>query len=201
MAPMTPTDAPYAGRRLELVRAAETVVARGGLRALTHRAVDSAAGLPLGSCSSYFRTRLALLTALAEYVGHALTVEVHDLGEHLRGLDGADPEAHLDASVAEVVALFRRRIDNPDLVLSQAELTLESLRQPDLKKSLDHWRTGLVAMVETMVAHAGRPDPRQRAETLVAAMQGVLLNGLQQPEGERTGYLERSIRMLLAGSD
>ena len=36
---------------------------RGGLRGLTHRAVDAEAGLPEGSCSAYMRTRVALLTA------------------------------------------------------------------------------------------------------------------------------------------
>lgn len=193
--------APFTGRRLDLVNAAEVVVARGGLRALTHRAVDGEAGLPEGSCSSYFRTRVALLTALGANVGHALTLEVLELAERLRALDGCSDDERLAQSAAEVVALFQRRIDNPELVVVQSELTLEALRQPALKKSLDHWRSGLVEIVETMVRDAGKSDARRRAETLVAAMQGVLLNGLQQPEGERTAYLERSIGMLLSGLD
>jgi len=42
------------------------LIAERGLRGLTHRAVDEAAGLPSGSTSNLARTRAALLeTALA----------------------------------------------------------------------------------------------------------------------------------------
>jgi AcrR family transcriptional regulator len=42
--------------------AAIAVLAEHGARGLTHRAVDQAAGLPLGTTSNYARTRAALLT-------------------------------------------------------------------------------------------------------------------------------------------
>ena len=54
---------------------------RGGLRGLTHRAVDREAGLPEGSCSAYLRTRQALVLALTEYVAEGLTGDC----EHLAG--------------------------------------------------------------------------------------------------------------------
>ncbi|NED63564.1 TetR family transcriptional regulator, partial [Streptomyces sp. SID10244] len=44
--------------------AALTVISTGGLRALTHRSVDEAAGLPAGSVNYYAPTR-AKLEALA----------------------------------------------------------------------------------------------------------------------------------------
>jgi DNA-binding transcriptional regulator YbjK len=48
--------------RLEVIGdAAITVIAADGMRGLTHRAVDRAAGLPVGSTSYYARTRAALL--------------------------------------------------------------------------------------------------------------------------------------------
>ena len=52
----------FSTRERVLLAAAVRVLATGGLRGLTHRAVDSEAGLPQGSCSAYMRTRLALLT-------------------------------------------------------------------------------------------------------------------------------------------
>src|ERR1700712_1306536 len=58
----------FSVRQQGLLSAAVRVVARSGLRGLTHRAVDREAGLPEGSCSAYMRTRLALLTRLTEYV-------------------------------------------------------------------------------------------------------------------------------------
>ncbi|MFC7482775.1 TetR/AcrR family transcriptional regulator [Luedemannella flava] len=57
-------------RRDDLLDAAITVLGEGGMRALTHRAVDAAAGLPAGSTSNYFRTRDALLGAVIDrFVG------------------------------------------------------------------------------------------------------------------------------------
>src|SRR3954471_19230744 len=74
------------GRQEQLLAAAARVVARGGLRALTHRAVDAEAGLPEGSCSAYMRTRVALLTRLTEYVisrfGHDIAECTQRIEEH-----------------------------------------------------------------------------------------------------------------------
>ncbi len=53
-------------RRADLLDAAITVLGERGFRALTHRAVDAAADLPVGSASNLFRTREALLDAVVE---------------------------------------------------------------------------------------------------------------------------------------
>src|ERR1700722_18215881 len=55
-----------ANRRDALLDAAIDVVGQSGIHGLTHRAVDVAAGLPAGSASNHFRTRDALLNAVAE---------------------------------------------------------------------------------------------------------------------------------------
>lgn len=56
------------GRREEVSDAAVTVVASTGLKGLTHRAVDEAAGVPAGTTSNYFRTREALVAAVAQRI-------------------------------------------------------------------------------------------------------------------------------------
>lgn len=77
------------------------VVARDGVRALTHRAVDSEAGLPSGSTSYYCRTRAQLL---------ALTVD--RLTSLLRGFVEVSGIQELDASdVGDVLATLTRMID------------------------------------------------------------------------------------------
>src|SRR4051812_2865402 len=50
-------------RRTRLADAAIDVIGRDGLRALTHRAVDTRAGLPQGTCSYHHPSRTALLSA------------------------------------------------------------------------------------------------------------------------------------------
>ena len=52
-------------RRTAIADAALGVIAHDGLRALTHRAIDSALGYPAGSTSYYFRTKSDLLAAVA----------------------------------------------------------------------------------------------------------------------------------------
>lgn len=77
------------------------VVARDGVRALTHRAVDSEAGLPSGSTSYYCRTRSQLLTLTVDRLTSLLRgfVEVSGVQE----LTSADAE--------DVLALLARMID------------------------------------------------------------------------------------------
>ena len=196
---------PHAGRRLELVIAAQRVVGAGGLRALTHRAVDADAGLPEGSCSSYYRTKVALLGALTEHIGHQLRVSVLDLGGRLDVVHAGHPDGQerTDAVVGEVVALFERWLDEPGLVVTQAELGLEALRQPELGAALAEWRAGLVDVVAEIAAGSGKECSRGRADGLVAALEGILLGGLTHAAGdgparaERAAYLTDAVLLVL----
>ena len=196
---------PHAGRRLELVIAAQRVVGAGGLRALTHRAVDADAGLPEGSCSSYYRTKVALLGALTEHIGHQLRVSVLDLGRCLDVVHARHPDGQerTDAVVGEVVALFERWLDEPGLVVTQAELGLEALRQPELGAALAEWRAGLVDVVAEIAAGSGKECSRGRADGLVAALEGILLGGLTHGAGdgparaERAAYLTDAVLLVL----
>jgi DNA-binding transcriptional regulator YbjK len=196
---------PHAGRRLELVISAQRVVGAGGLRALTHRAVDADAGLPEGSCSSYYRTKVALLGALTEHIGHQLRVSVLDLGGRLDVVHARHPDGQerTDAVVGEVVALFERWLDEPGLVVTQAELGLEALRQPELGAALAEWRAGLVDVVAEIAAGSGKECSRGRADGLVAALEGILLAGLTHAaedgpaRAERAAYLTDAVLLVL----
>ncbi len=55
-------------REEQILSAATEVLATRGAHGLTHRAVDQAAGLAQGSTSNLYRTREALVTAVAEEV-------------------------------------------------------------------------------------------------------------------------------------
>ncbi|GAA3156018.1 TetR/AcrR family transcriptional regulator [Planomonospora alba] len=77
-------------QRAELVaETAITLLAERGMRGLTHRAVDEAAGLPPGSTSNLARTRSALLElALARLV----ELETEHFAASAAGLPGAPPD-------------------------------------------------------------------------------------------------------------
>lgn len=61
-------------RRSIVAEAGIRIIANRGLRALTHRAVDAEAGLPLGSTSYHAKTRSALLELIVETLAaHSIT--------------------------------------------------------------------------------------------------------------------------------
>src|SRR3954452_23686868 len=64
--------APNPERRTQILDAAIDILCDDGVGGLTHRQVDSRAGVPAGTTSIYFRTRQALLEATA-----ARTVDLH----------------------------------------------------------------------------------------------------------------------------
>jgi DNA-binding transcriptional regulator YbjK len=179
-------------RRRQLVEAALHVVAEHGLRGLTHRAVDRRAGLPQGSCSAYLPTRRALQGALAEHVAGTLADDVALLTEDLRGCPPGD-----DRGVELTGRLFRRWLDERELLLARVELSLEASRDPELAVLLETWRARLVTAVAGLMAARGRRHSDARAEALVASFDGILFAALLKPERRQRAFLERSLDLLM----
>ena len=169
------------GRRAELAAAAMTVVAEGGLRALTHRAVDAAAGVPSGTTSAYLRTRAALLEGVEELTGRL-------------GPTSAESEV-----VEGTTALLKAWVRQPDLVLVRAELMLEAIRSTELHDLFLPWREQLVAMVAGVAEAKGVPDATRRSAAVVSALEGILTGALLQPERRRAAYVEDMVTTVLEG--
>jgi AcrR family transcriptional regulator len=64
--------------------AAIAPLAEAGVHGVTHRAVERRAGLPEGTASNYFRSREALLVAVAERVGELHYADMKAAGESHR---------------------------------------------------------------------------------------------------------------------
>lgn len=189
---------PVSGRRKELLEAAIRVVAARGLRGLTHRAVDAEAGVAQGSTSGYYRTRLALLTALTEHVSWKLTGIVKDLEASIMARpDGLDQQANAQRVAGEVVTLLTCFVETPDLVVVQAELALEALRSPQLLEVFDPWREELSQLVTAIGTGADVAHARDRAQTTVAAFQGLLTTAMLRPESERVAYVADGARQFI----
>lgn len=183
-----------AARQAHLLESAIVVVGRGGLRGLTHRAVDRQADLPEGTCSVYFRTRLALLTALTTFVAQRLTDDVRAMGEALPHPSG-DPGPAIEATVDMVV----RWSGQPELLITMTELYLESVRTPSLRPVSGAWREQLVDVVEVLVQRAGKQDPRRRAKSIVGSVEGVAISSLPMPPAEREAYLRDTLDSVITG--
>ncbi|GEP36169.1 putative transcriptional regulator, TetR family protein [Nocardioides szechwanensis] len=183
---MTPSS--LTPRRRAILDAATQVLDDQGLRGLTHRSVDRAAGLPEGTTSAYFRTRRALQLALTEYVASQMAEDVDALIEQLADCTPEDPRA-----VELVIALLGRWLDARTLVLAKVELTLEAARDPELAAMLRQNRDRLLRVVADVLAGHGMAQADARAEALMASFDGILLSALLKPDGERQDYLARSL--------
>jgi DNA-binding transcriptional regulator YbjK len=180
-------------RQEHLLSSAITVVAGSGMRGLTHRAVDRAAGLPEGSCSVYYRTRSALLTALTDFSAARMIQDVSAMAARL-----PDPEpGKADEHVRE---LLHRWLAEPSLLITISELGFEAVRSPELAGPLEKWRTELTALVERIMTRGPEPMTQSglRAKACVACLDGILMSALVSvPSGERREYLDSMLDLVL----
>lgn len=183
---------PDSPRRQQLLEAALHVLADEGLKGLTHRAVDRRAGLPEGSCSAYLRTRRALQAAVAEHVADIALADLDALADDLAcAADPDDVDAALD--------LFQRWLEQRELLLARLELTMAATRDPELAALLADQRTRLIGIVERIMSATGQEHGAERAETLVASYDGILLAALLKPTRQRRAFLQRSLDLLGTG--
>lgn len=135
-------------RRTLIAETTLDLIARDGLRALTHRAVDRALALPDGSCSYYFRTRGALLDAAV----HRLAERSRDAFEH-SGLTRPTTPVDVDAAARDLVAACGA--DDADSAAADLVSLAEGLTVDRLlgARSLE----GLAAGTAASVAQLARP--------------------------------------------
>jgi DNA-binding transcriptional regulator YbjK len=179
-----------ADRQDAIADAAIHLVASRGLRGLTHRAVDTEAGLPPGSTSYYLRTRSALLTAC---VSRMLTRDVSAMPPV-----GADP---VDLMVGMTVGLAR---DRPDDLVARYELSLEASRQPELRVAINEGGRQLRTMLAQLLDGLGIPEPEAAAWPVAAMMDGLMYDRVAgagatlSPEAFEAA-VRRSVVALIAG--
>ncbi|MEU0118822.1 TetR family transcriptional regulator [Streptomyces bobili] len=159
-------------RRDLIADAAISTVADAGLRGLTHRAVDAAAGLPAGSTSYYFRTRGALIGACYLRLAQ-LSVADADRWEADHG--PPDPES---AARALAALLHHWLTAARDRQLARFELSLEAARRPELRAALQTAGLAARSRAVSLLAALGAPRPEQAADLLVAWIDGLLYDRL-----------------------
>ncbi|MER6948949.1 TetR family transcriptional regulator [Nonomuraea sp. NPDC000554] len=179
-------------RRQEIADVAIRLLAAEGMRGLTHRAVDRAAGLPEGSTSYYFRTRQALLQATAERLAEHGAAEIAALQEQAESSGGGQDE--LVDAVAWLVGEWLTT--GRDRQLARFELSLESTRRPELRRVLLANRARQCTMIARLLDASGVPDADRWAGDLVAYGDGLVFDRLVT-RGD-TSDLRTKIRALLA---
>lgn len=158
--------------RTELIAdTALTLLTERGMRGLTHRAVDEAAGLPQGSTSNYARTRLALLEAVVRRQAER-EAAVLDPGELL------DPMGDREQFISSLALALHRYLsgDHRRLLVSRYELALEATRRPELRAYYDAAGAQFREPLTAMLRAAGSPDPERHTLSLVAWCDGLMFS-------------------------
>ncbi|AWZ05376.1 TetR/AcrR family transcriptional regulator [Streptomyces sp. ICC4] len=156
-------------RRDRLRDAAVVVLAGAGGRGLTHRAVDAAADVPLGTAKNYFPTRDALLRAVAERC-----LERYRALAGLLAGSGSGPADR--AALAALLAGLLRDAAGPGRprVVAYLELQAEATRRPWLAALLDPIAAADFAAYGHLLRTAGLPAGPERASALTLALHGAV---------------------------
>ncbi|MFG2972645.1 TetR/AcrR family transcriptional regulator [Streptomyces sp. NPDC048331] len=217
------TSPPAADRRTLIADTAIDLVASAGLRGLTHRAVDGAAGLPAGSTSYYFRTRTALIGACYARLAELDLGDVGDFGDShdigdigASGGDGPPPPgpapvpADRESAAAALAGLVHRWLTvGRARQLARFELSLEAARNPELEADFHRAGQGARARASGILAALGARRPEEAADLLVAWTDGLLYDRLagalarSRPAPdltELTAVTRRMLDAVLAGS-
>jgi len=158
-----------------LTDAAIALIAELGMRGLTHRAVDTRAGLPAGTASAYLRTRKALIEAVVQRLADLDTADLNARGVPT-GPPGEAPD--LDALATGIAGLLDDWLTaGRARTLARYACLLEATHHPELRPVLAYG-VAMRTQARALLAAAGAPDAEQRGSHLVAAIDGLLFDRL-----------------------
>ncbi|KUO16139.1 TetR/AcrR family transcriptional regulator [Streptomyces dysideae] len=175
----------YGEGREALLNAAVRVVARGGLRKLTYRAVAQEAGTTHGLVVHHFGSRDALIE---EALAHAIRTSVNTSALE----PGTGKVADFSVGLSDMVTA------DPDTQAFQYELLLESRRRPELLPQIRALYDTYFAATERELSRMLPDDAGQPLTRLVfAALDGLVLHQLVFGETETTDAAVEELRGLL----
>ncbi|WP_436758922.1 TetR/AcrR family transcriptional regulator [Streptosporangium sp. V21-05] len=160
-------------QRAELVAdTAIALLADRGMRGLTHRAVDEAAGLPPGSTSNLARTRSALLELTLARLTQLESAAFAPILE--------SPAQDLVEDLAEMTAqaLWTQLTVGRRRTVARYELALEATRRPELRRIYDRAGARFRDPAVAILSAAGSSDPVRHGRQIVAFSEGVMFDAV-----------------------
>lgn len=157
-------------RREQIADAGVRLIARGGVHALTHLAVDAEAGLPRGSTSYYARTRRDLITLVADRLSEGSQADLDSV---------AIPAALTRGGAARVaVGVLDHMAQREDAQAARFALMFELRNDDELRDALTTHapvRAPLTAEAERLLRAIGVADPAVHAPDLVGLIDALLM--------------------------
>jgi DNA-binding transcriptional regulator YbjK len=165
-----------ATRREEILDAAISVLGRHGVRAVTHRAVDAEAGLPMGSTSNYFRSRDTLFDGVVERFAAREREAFDEIAA------AAHPTSPRD--LAEVLAAFVLSATGPrrELTVARFALLVEGAIRPSLQRRLASEARHVSAWAESWMRAVGSANPARDIRLLGGQVEALTLHQLAYPD-------------------
>lgn len=186
-------------RRRDLCDAAIVLLAEKGAKGLSHLKVDRAAGVPAGTTSFNYRTRSALLHAVAERVTELDLVDLAAVTESAQHHDGPSVLAR---------AVFASSVE-PGLTRTRAryELLLHSARDPVLMQAIRVTASRFLRLTRTAVVNMRPnelpPSPEivdDQTLAVVSFIEGVLLGFARGDRSVRDAvHLDRLLSAVVTG--
>lgn len=163
-------------RRVDLLDAAIRVLGERGIHALTHRAVDAAAGMPAGSSANHFRTRDALLNAVVERFAARERANWEDIAVTIC------PTTPLE--LAHALTVFAHDATGAQRTLTRARyaILVEAGIHPSLRAQLTTTGARVNAWFTHWLRIAGSTDPERDAPIIMNHWTGLVLHELAMPD-------------------
>jgi DNA-binding transcriptional regulator YbjK len=186
-------------RRAQLLDEAMGLVADGGLGAVTHRAVERAAGVPHGSVTYHFGSRDDLIDALVEHMVATCERDVAAIARDV-AMALADPARRASGAGLDVDAvagaLVRWMDDGRRLHLARLELELAAARDPRLRERMTGAARTFWRLCEPIVLAMGSDDPERDGRAMAAGVDGLLIDRLAHEGGDPAIVLSGTRQLL-----
>lgn len=165
-------------RTVPILKATVRLIGRGGLGAVTHRAVASEAGVSTGAIAHHFASLDALVEATLLYMGRREIAGLERLALALQ-----DSAFDTDQWVDGLAATLAARIEgDPIGAIAVYELLIESARNKRIRSVMEEWNAAFLRLAELGFRARQSSDPPLHARILVATATGAMLKQLAYPE-------------------
>ncbi|HEV2450666.1 MAG TPA: TetR family transcriptional regulator [Streptosporangiaceae bacterium] len=161
-------------RRESLLRAAAELIAEGGPRAVTHRAVANRARVPQASTTYYF-------DSIHQLTDEALRLHLSERTAELQAMiASASGKGNSPEQVARMLSqmlIARTR----EIAIAQFEVYLQAGRDPELRGYVEDALATFASIAESVLKFLGARDPVRAAPAFVALIDGFLLHRVARP--------------------
>jgi AcrR family transcriptional regulator len=173
-------------RRQALIDAALALVAEGGAKSATVRAIAQRAGVTAGLIRHYFQGKDQLVTAAYRHLMERMTAE----SAAVLNAAPRDPHARLTAFVA---AALKPPVVDPEALILWATFLQETHRDPAMKETHSLTYLGFRDMLQSLIAAlpGTRDDATLRSLAIAsnAVIDGLWMEGCVLPEAFARGEL------------